>query len=649
MWNSVGEVFLAVIAALALLLLPGMALLRWCVPPRRLDLVSRLSLAPGVTIAFCILLFTWCKLLGLKLPPLTPWILIALAGVGYCLAGGNPSRRQPAPLHAWVPHVALGLLLAILLITRFQATWGWSVPPGIDSPQHSLIVQLLLEHRGLFDSWGPSSDAETFTYHFGFHAIATLFAWMWGTDGAAAVFLMARLMGVCAAAALVPIVRLWTRSTWGGVFAVAVWALHSRQLQSYDLPGRWTLLTGFAAMSPPLVLLTIYLRSAARRHDVLPGLLCAVTAAGLVLAQYKTGIIFAVLAGAFFVYRVTRALVFRNAACQAAVVRLSSRSLLFAAVAIALAAPRLAAVMEAKTGRVLQRAIFEAPPANPAAFGAPKSSLLQLAHPFYATLPKAALAVVTISGALALLLRCRRGAPWYVLGWLALLVVMNPSFIGLQRAGLLDEIYWTYVMHIPIAVVTGVAVGLCCGAFQLSKRLSWNLALGALALGFSAWNIARLPPVPASSRFVLPDDLRLMAWIREHIPPDELIAGRAHFDYEQPLGYDAVLWLPYFTGHQTQHTNLAAAIERADPEFRARLKTFTRELYTRDMSTEESAAWMREQGFRWFFAGAQPPEVAGWIRPEQPERDRRLLAQLSRNPRVRLAQGNGQSRLFAVD
>ncbi len=189
---------------------------------------------------------------------------------------------------------ALIVTLTSLLVVRFHATWGWCVPPGFDTAQHTMIVQLLLDHHGLFKSWAPYNDAETFTYHFGFHAVTALFAWMSGLDAATSVSIMARVLGAAAAAALFALVRLWTRSAWGGVFAVVFWLLYTRDLYPFDYNGRSTLLAGLTVLAGALVLLSSYLCPGPAKKAPL-GLLCAVSAGGLVLAQYKSAIIFVIL------------------------------------------------------------------------------------------------------------------------------------------------------------------------------------------------------------------------------------------------------------------------------------------------------------------------------------------------------------------
>jgi hypothetical protein len=182
MLSHVSSLIFGVILGLTLLVLPGMALLRMCVPARTLGFLCRVAVAPGITIAFCVLLFTWCDLISLKLGPLTSWLLIVSAlfillfvgrarrsWLAMWLVAESRQRMERVlywklrrvPTSEWLAAAALVVTLTILLVVRFNSTWGWCVPPGFDTPQHTLIVQLLLDHHGLFKSWAPYNDAET--------------------------------------------------------------------------------------------------------------------------------------------------------------------------------------------------------------------------------------------------------------------------------------------------------------------------------------------------------------------------------------------------------------------------------------------------------------------------------------------------------
>ena len=107
---------------------------------------------------------------------------------------------------------------------------------------------------------------------------------------------MARVMGATAAASLFALVRLWTRSAWGGVFAVVFYELFSAYLYLFDLMGRWTLLSrsdGLGQRSRIDIALSAFRQKCPKQLPL--GLLCGIVAGGLALTQYKSAIIFAIL------------------------------------------------------------------------------------------------------------------------------------------------------------------------------------------------------------------------------------------------------------------------------------------------------------------------------------------------------------------
>ncbi len=208
---------LSTIVAVIVLVLPGLALLRLCLSRQQLSLFSRLTIAPGITAAFMTLLLVWCQLVRLPFGPIGAWLILFTALVILVVEKSDRGWRFGV---AWGltknelwPSLTLIALLGLLLLVRVNAARNCVVPPGIDSAQHTVIVQLLRDHHGLFQSWAPYDESKTFTYHFGFHAVAALFAWITGVDSAYAVFVMSRAVCLCAAASLFALVRLWTRAT----------------------------------------------------------------------------------------------------------------------------------------------------------------------------------------------------------------------------------------------------------------------------------------------------------------------------------------------------------------------------------------------------------------------------------------------------
>jgi hypothetical protein len=196
--------------------------------------------------------------------------------------------------------------------------------------------------------------------------------------------------------------------------------------------------------------------------------------------------------------------------------------------------------------------------------------------------------------------------------------------------------------------MAGLAIGLFCEMINGDRRVVWSSALLFCALLLTGWGVHRRPPLPEDVRFVLREDLPLMSWIKANVPEDERIAGRGGFYHRIVQGRDAAMWAPYFTRHLTNHTLLAASLEKAPSPPREKAVVFTSELYTRDMSAPESARWMQDQGYRWFYSGANAPEILPVGSPFHNEADLKLSRQLARNPAFELVCRNGAARLYRV-
>lgn len=621
MFTNASSVIFNVLLAVAFLILPGLALVRLTVPPRLLGLVSRLVIAPGITIAITVLAFVWSDLCGLKPGPYLPWVFLVCSVA--VLAFVRPRfdwNFGRVSLSRWLAGLALLLTITIFLIVRFRAAWGWCVPPGVDTEQHTMIVQLLMEHHGLFQSWMPYSDAETFTYHFGFHAIAAAFGWLSRLNVFSAVFIMTQVIAAAAAASLFALVRLWTRSPWGGVFAVVFWELYSDYLLSFEILGRWTLLAGLATLTSALVLLSVYLRPGKLSQRWPLGLLSALTVGGIVLTQYKSAIIFAVLVATLFVCRCLAETFRKHPQRSRRILQLSCRILTVAALAFLLAAPRLHTTMQARAGRYLKQIVLEAPPASSNQFDRPTLTAGAILKSGFETRRKALVfglalvAVLIVAG-------WRREALWFPIGWIVVTLAMNPSLIGSARLGLIDETHWRLAVGSAIAVLAGLTLGFACVPLLKTRSMLWNVVPFIAAAALSLRGATGLPSLPEFCRYVLPEDLRLMKWIAANVPDDEMIAGRGFLEHGEALGRDAMMWLPQFTKHRTNHTNLAAGLEKGPVELRQKLRDFTQELSARDMSTPDSARWMRDQGFRWFYVG-----------PIELNLDVKLVEQLALNP-----------------
>ncbi len=121
-----------------------------------------------------------------------------------------------------------------------------------DSYQHSVITQLIVDHGGLFTSWQPYAELESFTYHFGFHSLSAVYHWITGLPAHLSVMWVGQILNAFAVICLYPLALRMNRNPWSGVAAVFFAALLSAMPMFYVNWGRYTQLTGLVIL-PALV------------------------------------------------------------------------------------------------------------------------------------------------------------------------------------------------------------------------------------------------------------------------------------------------------------------------------------------------------------------------------------------------------------
>ncbi|MEM4655092.1 MAG: hypothetical protein QXL34_06370 [Thermosphaera sp.] len=196
-------------------LISGMAFTSKFLPKQKLFSVEvLLSITVGYSLAFYPILFLFLNQLGIKINVLL-WVTI-FATVGVWL-GLSLVRQQikftkifqlellKQSISNWNYFLALLLVAISLFLLRFYAIRSLPLPMWGDSVHHTLIVQLLLDNGGLFESWQPYAEMESLTYHFGFHAIVAVFAMLSGLDSARATLIMGQFLNVFAVLSLAPL------------------------------------------------------------------------------------------------------------------------------------------------------------------------------------------------------------------------------------------------------------------------------------------------------------------------------------------------------------------------------------------------------------------------------------------------------------
>ena len=214
----------------------------------------------------------------------------------------TPATRRPARPRgglgralAWLasPGPLLIYVLALSLGARLWSVRDLVMPNWWDSVHHTVIVQLLLDHGGLFSSWEPYAPLTTFTYHFGFHGAVASLSWLSGLAAPQAVLVFGQVLNGLTVLGAYLLAQRLTGRPWAGLLAALVTGLVSLMPAYYVNWGRYTQLAGQIIL-PALMVVTMEAveRGGRRRLAVM-----AILAAGLALTHYRVAIFY----GAFVV------------------------------------------------------------------------------------------------------------------------------------------------------------------------------------------------------------------------------------------------------------------------------------------------------------------------------------------------------------
>ena len=122
-------------------------------------------------------------------------LLALIAVVSGARTGFSGIRRLFRPGHVRAT-AALTLILLLVLLLRLVQIRNLAVPAWVDSPQHVLITQLVTLEGSVPTSYEPLLPVTDFYYHFGFHAVTAVFAWLSGMAIPDAMLLLGQIISV---------------------------------------------------------------------------------------------------------------------------------------------------------------------------------------------------------------------------------------------------------------------------------------------------------------------------------------------------------------------------------------------------------------------------------------------------------------------
>lgn len=617
-----------------LYIVPGLALLDLLWTRRDLDWADRLGLAAGLSVAVYPILFLLAYLIGIAPGPVAAWMP---GGVGLIvLAAGWVRRRRAGERWAWssedLPPLLLIGVIGVLLGVRLWSAREMVAPAWGDSVHHTFIVQLILDHGGLFQSWQPYAPIATMTYHFGFHTNAAVWAWLTGLDAPTSVIQAGQVFNVLAVLVLYPLGKRLGGSAWAGLAGVVVAGLLFPFPGFYVNWGRYTQLTGQIVLLPALWFVDVWWRE--KERPAWPSLiLVVILLLGTGLSHYR---VLVILAAGAVAWTLWAAWLWRRNEREAGV-RLG-QLLLAGGVAGLLFLPWVQVIRQGALSRVASSIVAASTDG-----GSPIGEIViwTQTHGYFSDYFWMAAVVALI---LALIWRRELAVPvglWAGLSFLA----ANPHLLGLIGTGLLSNFLLVIALYIPIGLLLGWLIA------ALLTRLPdprWRDGAGVLLVG-----IGLFLGIPTQARIVdpffqmvTPQDLAVMDWIKTNTPTDSrfLVNGFLVYGGSAAAGSDAGWWLPLYTQRTSTLPPIMYLSEAQDPSFERDMprRVVAEMLATAGEPTALDAVLCRE-GITHLFIGQRRGTVAGEPGELLPE------AWLVDNPTLTLAKATGLAEVWSFD
>jgi len=614
---SLGGGWLGILGvAIFLFILPGWALLMLLWPGwDALAWGEKLGLAAGLSLALYPLLFLWTDLIGLHLGALYAW-LPPLVGLGILLWRYLPtwkakkwqiSNLRPSiwNLRLDLPDLALFILLTLIFATRFWVIRSLDVPMWGDAYQHTMIAQLLVDHGGLFNSWLPYAELQTFTYHFGFHAAVAVFHWVSGLNLPQSVLWTGQILNALAVVALYPLATRVAGNSWGGVGAVLVAGLLSPMPMYYVNWGRYTQLAGQVILPGAIYLAWATLEAKARDWRLIG--LVWIALAGLALTHYLVSIFAGLFFVAFFLLGVQRETV------RTLFVNIT---LLLAGV-VALFLPWFVHVFFGKLPNIL--AYYVTAPTKAA------STFLQEFNAIgdiYFYLPMILWVLLLLCIAWGFWRR-EKSVTLVTLWWFLNLLATNPQWFHLPGQGVITNFTLFIASYIPAGVLIGTGFGwlllslreiLFAKQLYPERRWGHSFLLLLMVTGIGLWSARqRLNDMQAmSGALVTRPDIRAAEWIQENTPQNTRFLVNSFFAYGDTVivGSDGGWWLPLLTERQTTLPPLTYGSERGPrADYILWIDTLTSEIQTKGLTHPDVLALLRKRGVTYVYVGQRQGRV----------------------------------------
>ncbi len=407
----------------------------------------------------------------------------------------------------------------------------------------------------MFDSWAPYADLTTFTYHFGFHALAAVFAWLTGLTAPLAVLWTGQILNILAVLTVYLLAARISGSRWAGLIAVLIAGLLVPMPMTYLNWGRYTQLAGQAIL--PVAIYLAWNALEKENMDWPAYIPVWLAMGGLALAHYRV-LIFGVLFFLAYLLLFTGRGTWRQNITRTFWIGLGGGVLFL---------PWFIQVFGGRVMQVLGAQLTTAPQSNSVwhQYNAIQFSEL----PFYLSVEMWVLLITSLGWAFL----CRKKTTLLMgLWWGLIALAANPQWINLPGVGALSTFTVLIAAYIPAALLIGAAAGDIITPWMRETRPDKGISPSArppasrisvgrgslifiviICLGVYG-TIRRQSDIDRDlGTLVTRPDLQAAAWIDATLPAASTFLVNQFFAFGDSVlvGSDAGWWLPLLSGRRT--------------------------------------------------------------------------------------------------
>lgn len=580
------------------LLLPGGGLMLWFGREAPLDWFGWLVSAAVLSLSLAPILLLLCWLVGARLGPWIAWgmLLGGLAAIAWRLRRTRPQTWFKQFPTTWRTHsyenVALMIVVGLAIGVRLLVVRNLPAPLWGDSYQHAMMVQLVVDHGGLFSSWEPYAALQSLTYHFGFHGNTAMFHWLTGIDAANAVTWMGQILNGLAVLALYPLAVQGIGSRWAGVGAVLLGGLLSPMPMFYVNWGRYTQLNGQVLLPIAMLLTWLVLDAGQRRGRLI--LLNTVVVGGLALTHYRILIFYAVFVLAWGIIMLPR---LSRETWLRLVWLAGGTALIF-----------LPWFIHLYGGRIIEFLIqqVQTPPAQITTDGAAYNAIGDV--PSYLG---AAWWLLSCVGIAVGLWQRRKPVAIIALWSFLMFLIANPALLGLPGTGAINNFAIFIAAYIPASLMIGLLVALAAALARWRwAQLVWLALLIVMGVWGFRWRMAEVRPVEHA--LLTWPDMQAMTWIQHNLSPDANFLVNSIFVHDNTVitGSDGGWWLPLAARRANTAPPLNYETEQGPfPNYIGWVNALSIAVRDNGLDHPDTLAMLRERGITHIYIGQRRGQV----------------------------------------